>query len=522
MNERNIMEFFNIEKFRQTDKIAVSYSNVEYTYSDLIKKSDMLCNILDGNGVKKDDKIALFLENSFDFVVCVLTCIRMGCICVPIDVKIPNFRLLSILESCNIDFIFTTSDREPVLKKIGKSIKILFIRDEEVLVNNEIIGCNLANKHYQSEREVALTDIAYILFTSGSTGTPKGVEIKYESLLNYISFTVELLEINSFSKILATSSFSFDASLAYIYCCFNALSQLFIYKQSFLLPRLIVNEIISSNISHYACTPSFFCELIKYILSKDIHNIPLKCLSFGAENVFKNQTKLIKEFKKSYDQVRVFNRYGPTETTVAVMYYEVMYDDMDYIPLGNLYDNIQIKILNERGDEVKEGEIGELYISGIQTMKGYHNDPHLTKEVFRNIKGVVYYKTSDLVKKQSGNEIVFVDRIDDMIKKDGKRVYISEIENILSSCDKIEDVVCGKCVKSTGNSVVVAFLVLKKDICIDSVVSMLKKEIKTEYLLPDVFCVEECIPKTSTGKKDIKKLISNFKKRDGRNYEILA
>ena len=51
---------------------------------------------------------------------------------------------------------------------------------------------------------------------------------------------------------------------------------------------------------------------------------------------------------------------------------------------------------------------------------------------------------------------------------------------------------------------------------------MLKKEIKTEYLLPDVFCVEECIPKTSTGKKDIKKLISNFKKRDGKNYEILA
>lgn len=120
MNERNIMEFFNIEKFRQTDKIAVSYSNVEYTYSDLIKKSDMLCNILDGNGVKKDDKIALFLENSFDFVVCVLTCIRMGCICVPIDVKIPNFRLLSILESCNIDFIFTTSDRESVLKKLER------------------------------------------------------------------------------------------------------------------------------------------------------------------------------------------------------------------------------------------------------------------------------------------------------------------------------------------------------------------------------------------------------------------
>lgn len=60
MNERNIMEFFNIEKFRQTDKIAVSYSNVEYTYSDLIKKSDMLCNILDRNGVKKMIKLHCF------------------------------------------------------------------------------------------------------------------------------------------------------------------------------------------------------------------------------------------------------------------------------------------------------------------------------------------------------------------------------------------------------------------------------------------------------------------------------
>ena len=196
--------------------------------------------------------------------------------------------------------------------------------------------------------------------------------------------------------------------------------------------------------------------------------------------------------------------------------YEVHPDQLEYIPIGNPYKNISFYILNKHHEEVKTGEVGELYIAGIQNMKGYCNDQELTKKVLHFVNGQLVYKTSDMVFINEKHECIFWGRSDDMIKRGGKRVYISEIENIVRSVINVIDSAC-ICITVATETVVIGFVV-QKNIGENEIEKYLTNQYPT-YLIPDNIFEIDIIPKTLIGKIDKKKLLAIYNLRMGKAYE---
>lgn len=515
--EKDILEYFSLNQLVVKDKAAVIDDNGSISYFELTNKSNQIVKELHKKGICKGDKIGIYLENSREFIIATNVCIQLGCVCIPISVDSSVLRAVSIMKESKIQVVFT---KEFFWKEIAGylediNLQYIFVFNEKDKFKEDIYG-KLNNQYdfiYSSNNKkisnkIQENDSAYIIYTSGSTGRPKGVEIQYKSLINYVNETVTQFNLTEGSKILINNSFSFDASFGYIYCSLWVGATLVLMNRKILLPKRVLNKIREERITHYACTPSFLCELINIFKSIDICLLNLKVLSFGAENIILEQIKKVKDFKSQYPQIKIFNRYGPTETTIAVSAYEIKGDELNYIPLGKPYKNVQFFVLNDNGKEVNTNEVGELYIGGNQNMKGYYNDATLSKLVFIEKNGQRLYRTFDMVLYNEKKEYLFYSRVDDMLKRDGKRIYLSEIENILREVEGIENCACIS-LNNNNNVIVIGFIVTNtcKYKNQKYLLSNLRKEYPS-YMIPNYIYRIDCIPRTYIGKVDKKYLLS--------------
>ena len=151
------------------------------------------------------------------------------------------------------------------------------------------------------------------------------------------------------------------------------------------------------------------------------------------------------KIKGKLPRVRLFNRYGPTETTVACCTYEVTKgtDPNKPIPIGKPHKNVYFRAINEQGEKISVGETGELFIGGVQVMAGYWRAPELTAKVLSKFEdGLTYYKTSDLVTLNANGDYVFVRRLDNIVKKNGYRINLGEVEAAIVREGIADECVC--------------------------------------------------------------------------------
>ena len=314
-----------------------------------------------------------------------------------------------------------------------------------------------------------------------------------------MEITLKRLLIDENSCILVTSPFSFDASLGYIYCMLSSGAALVIDQSKMLLPRIICNCLTKNNITHYACTPSLLSEISKYVLKNNIDVSNIKTFSFGAEKIYPNELELIVKLKEKYPSLLVVNRYGPTETTVAVASYVLDGSENIDIPIGTKYENNNFYLLSGDMKEVSENEVGELYISGVQVMKEYYNDKELTDKFIIEYNGEKLYKTNDLFLKKD-NELFYVGRSDDMLKRNGKRVYLSEIENIVGSIKGVKDHICVKEDLDDKTFQIIAYVVVDNADSFNEGKKAVDDSFAS-YMLPNKYIIVDEIPKTINGKR---------------------
>lgn len=493
------MNDFDYEWFKGCNEIAIYDQDKTITYDELYLKSHLLgCKLLN-KGIKYQDKVGIVLNNSIEYVIAIMACIKIKAVSIIFPYQMNNERFQYMQEVVAPD-IFLTDKAQPLLKNADCIYMNDIILDEHV---ESIPNVNIKNE-----------DLVYIIFTSGSTGMPKGVMISYRALNNYIEETITIMDITQSSRIMVTSLFSFDASLGYIYCMLKSRASLVLLSEKILLPRLVYEAMRKFRVTHYACTPSFLCNLIKYITKRGDDDLAIKVFSFGAENTYQKELQIIKAFKSNYPQIRLFNRYGPTETTIVVSSYEILNNQDEILSIGLPYKNVEFYVLDRDMNMVKEGERGELYIAGIQLMEGYYNDRKLTKCVMYSYNGKRVYRTFDLFEYHcTGN--IYLGRNDDMLKRDGKRIYLSEIENIISQLNGIKDSAC-VIDDINSNGIVVAYLVVAdKESCLESIKKV--KKSYPSYMLPNSFVAVDEIPKTLNGKRN-----KNILKDKEKNNEVFV
>jgi amino acid adenylation domain-containing protein len=479
------------------NNIALEFHDSKISYDELHQKVNQLAHYLEAKGVQSGDFIAVAIPRCSELVISLLAIMQCGAAYLPLDPQYPKDRLEFMLNDSGAKVLLTS---KLVAGSLSFKCDTLFIEDAMASLN-EYPVTTLATK-------VNPEDFAYLLYTSGSTGNPKGVTITHKNLVNFLCSMAIEPGINENDRALSITTISFDIAGSELYLPLTKGATLILADQETARDgRLLLDLIEKENINFLQATPTTWRMLLDSGWSTAL---PLKALCGGEAMPM----DLAKELIEKCDTL--WNVYGPTETTIYSSLKQIKAEDT-VITIGKPIGNTQIYILDEQGQLVAPGNIGEIAIGGEGVAKGYWNRPELSIEKFvenrfSNTKNDKLYLTGDLGKLLPTNEIECLGRLDQQVKIRGHRIEPGEVEQALLLLEGIKQAVV-----LANNDFLIAHIV--PDSSIESAemkIPLWRKDLASKlpsHLVPYDFNVVEKMPTTLNDKIDRKALLEYKKNR---------
>ena len=339
---------------------------------------------------------------------------------------------------------------------------------------------------------------AYMIYSSGTTGTPKGILVGHAGLCNLARCQRKAFGIDSHSRYLFFLSVNFDASISDILVTLTSGATLVIepVPQEELATTLF-DVVEKRGVTHTDIPPS----LLKMLAPERCPNC-LQTIVIGGEPAD------IGTVRRWSRRLRLINVYGPTEATVCTSMCPCD-AGWDAPLLGDVLDATHYHIY---ADGRLDAADGELWISGIGLALGYYKDEELTQKKFPVIDGVRYYRTSDHVRKDGSQRLVFVGRMDRQVKFHGQLIELEEIEHTLRANRNVGTVAVVKRSIDAENAkeAIVAFVQLAENCLpqadVEQQLRQCCKHHLPKWMMPSFFEFIEQMPLTLSGKTDLQAL----------------
>ena len=470
--------------------MALQFGEDRIRYGELQKRIDQAAKNLWSIGVRPNQVVAVSLERCPDLIVCLFGILQCGAAYIPIDTAYPDARLKLMVADSGADFVIS---RKPKTSFVQGSKNILI---DAILKATNDLNVELI------DQKVSTDAAAYIIYTSGSTGKPKGVHVAHRNVINLVHSMGKVPGISSKDKIFAVTTISFDAMVMEIFLpLLHGACVVIVDEDTRRDGQLLLKKAAEDEITVMWGTSSIWQILLDSDWQKPLQ---IKAL-IGGEPV---PLPLAHELLARCGEL--WNIYGPTETTVCSFLTRITKDD-DPITIGKPIANTHAYLLNEQGNPVKHGEVGEIAIGGDGVSLGYLNRPDLTAERFvvdpfqKTIKNKMYL-SGDLGKLLPNGEVQCLGRSDQQVKVRGHRIELGEIESVIG---KLPDIKRATVVVSNhlgGEPRLVAYVqVLEANQDTNAVRKQLL-EILPDYLVPNMYIWVEDFPITENGKIDKKSL----------------
>ena len=485
----DILDVFNDNLSKYPYNKLVSYGDVSYTYAEGAFIVDKISKKLSDLGVKPQDCVSFFVERSELYMFCALGILSMGAIYVPLDDNLPDERIEFMIKDTNSTVLVVSDETYGRAKDLNDDNTILNISD---LIDDKLENLsNLPNIY---------GDLACVLYTSGSTGLPKGVKITRKSILNFIDFHVNDLDILRDDVYGLFASIGFDVAMAAIFSSIYSGGCMNVIPDEI---RLNINE-LNNHFVKYGVTHTYITTPVAKLFINEIESTPLKVLVAGGEKL--GEINEVRDY-------RIVDAYGPTEACVYVISAATV-DKIDSSSVGYVQNNTKAYILDDEFRRVPIGAVGELYLSGCQLADGYLNrevetaNAFLTNPFENEERYSGLYRTGDMARLLPDGTYGIVGRRDSQVKIRGNRVELLEIEKQIRQLDYVDDVTL-QAIKNGENTELVAYIVSSKD-CSDDVlrnhVQNYVNEHKPEYMVPSFVIQLNEIPLNVNGKVDKKAL----------------
>lgn len=468
----------------------------DLTFSDLLGEVRSLAAGLTRFGVERQDRVALHLPNSVDFLVASLGCNWMGAVFVPLAAIDPPARLKTIVDGCDPSLVIVAEDNDVAPSDYSgrstRTVSSLLARDEVVPIHSVRPG-----------------DDAYFVYTSGTTGSPKGVMVGSDAFLHAVREIVQALKLGPHTRALCVSPFHFDGSFGTLFPTPAAGGSLVILRrESLLLPRMFFGAVEREEINHTSFSPSYLRRILASPQLSRLAGTKLRTLGLGGEECIADDLRRLWD---AVPLIRVFNRYGPTETVIEVTTSEVKPSEAkpgSRIPIGHPHLGVTFHLVGEDGTLVDgPGRSGELYIGGAQLMSGYWKDPDLTAQVLRDdvVAGETLYRSGDLVCQDDSGAYVYLDRVDRVVKRSGVRISLAEVATVLRGIEGVVEAGCASFVRD-GQLQIAAFVVSTGSLDATEIRHAARDHLPVT-MLPDVIEMVYSLPLTSSGKIDEQELL---------------
>ncbi len=482
-----------VEKFPH--KTAIRFDDKILSYSELNNYANNLAHkIIDHIGYEPGN-VAILIENSSDQIIAILAILKSGKAYVPLDINFPAARNKNITDDANCELIISNRKYHPHANELVHENKII-LADENLSfypgVNPEI--------------SISPDTLALIPYTSGSTGKPKGAKHIHKNLVHMVKrimndCPVEADDVFAYYLSVAFSAHAVPLFMALLNGCTLVVMDIKSNNFSGFLDRL-KNE----KVNVILMIPSFIRHLLAVI--ENLRSLQsIKYLIVAGESFYRSDFEKLKKVLST--KAQIINVYGSTEAYITCSY-KMDHDTVlkgNYIPAGKAVDGIEIKIIDDKGKPVADDTTGKIQIISKYITTGYWNDD-LNKNTIRRSEDddeTITFNTSDIGFKRDDGCIVLVGREDNFTKLRGYRIDLCEIENILLEDNNLREVACVVRKDPAGSEKIIAYLVSVNDTKLN--VKFLKDKLirlLPDYMIPSYFVVLNDLPKTSTGKRDVK------------------
>lgn len=490
-------------------KEGVVYENNRYSWKEVNERVNAIANTLIGMGVKKGNKVALWMFNSDLFIFAFYGIVKAGGIAVPINFRLAPPEAEYIFGHCDAVALIFDDIFEPAIREMKgrlNSIRNLYSAGPGSFEGCETLSAVMENGSV-AEPGVAVDefDESEIIYTSGTTGRPKGAVLTHHNQMMITTSMASLVGINQKDRILHTAPLFHSAQLNLYLHPGTYLGCTHVVVRDF-IPGKVLSLVQSEKITQFFGAPIMYSLMM---MTPDFDTYDLSTVRFygyGAAPMAPESVRaMIDKFKTTnFFCLCGFTEAGPGGTALMPE------DQIRKAGSGGKYVvNMESRLVDINGNTVTgPGVVGELAVKGETTMKGYYKNKEATAEAIKD--GWVY--SGDLGVMDDEGFITLVDRKKDMIITGGENVYSREVEDAIMENPTVQEVsVIGIPHPSWGETVL-AVVALKagQQLTVKELKDFLKTRI-ADYKIPRSLELVSALPRNVSGKVLKYKLREQYK-----------
>jgi len=488
-SDRFISELFAETAAKHAGQLALAWRDQRFTYDQLATKVRQLASHLVSLGVGPEVRVGICMSRCPDMIIAMLAVLHAGGAYVPIDPNYPVERLTFIMEDASAPLLISQSRWSHLLDQT------------KAQVLNLDSGWDFGEAEQSRWPQTTPGQTAYVLFTSGSTGRPKGVQIGHQSVVAMLSWAASEFSDAQRWAILAATSICFDLSVFEIFLPLTTGTTVVLADNALDL----VN--VTHEVSLINTVPSAITELSR------AGQIPaaVNTINLAGEPL---RSDLVERLYRQETIQAVYNLYGPSEDTTYSTWAKIPKSGDPHPAIGRPLANSQAYVLGPKGELIKPGVEGELFMGGDGLARGYLDQPAMTSarflpNPFSGFPGARMYKTGDLVRYRPNGDLDFLGRLDHQVKIRGFRIELGEIESRLRRHDAVIDAVV-VAIRHSGDPQLAAYVARSGAAEQDNA---FRKDLRDylaanlpAYMVPAFLVPMDALPQTPNGKVDRKAL----------------
>ena len=487
---------------------ALVFEGIRLTYQELDDRVNRLANALAEMGVGKGDKVGIIGENSNAFLELYFAVAKIGAVTAPLNFRLSDSEIIHIVNNSEAIILFAGDGyEERVFSLMDQMPQVQLFLTLEKQINGILFAENLIQKAFPEEPlvDVDEDDLAVLMYTGGTTGLPKGVMLSHRNILTGVisaNLSFALTPEDSTCFVLPLFHVSFWPA----FCVLLGGGKVVINRKADLneILRIIQDE----KCSHMNAVPTVYGWLLQFANMDDYDLSSLKILTYAGSPF---PPEVLKQCMTRFN-VQFGQGYGATETAGGAI--TALREDEHVIegPGSDLLPSAgkpslcaEVRVVDEQGNPVPVGEIGEIAARGKHVMLGYWKNPELTAKVLKD----GWYHTGDMGYINQDGYLFLVDRKADMIVTGGENVYPKEVEDVLYAHPAVLECAVVSAPDDRWGERVQAVVVLKPDQTVSKEVLIAYcRDRLGGYKCPKDIAFWDAVPKTPVGKilrKDIKK-----------------
>ncbi len=502
MIPENLGELLNTTAKRYPQRTAIIFGQKKISYKTLGELTDRIASGLIELGIKKQERVALLLDNSPEFIISYFAVLKAGAVVVPVNYMFKIEEAKYILQDSSAVCLITSRAYLDMAQELRLRLDSLKYIVSTTRTMDDVLDFHRITTEKTQELDKILFspyELAVILYTSGTTGYPKGAALSHYNLISNAIDCASAIKVSCKDTLICILPLfhSFAATV-----CMNL--PIFVGAKTVLMKSVrpfkrVIRAIRKNRVSVFVGVPSIYNILkeikLPRILRSPLINLfnPVRICISGAAAL---PTETFKKFEEKF-RIPLLEGYGLTEASPVVTI-NPLTGKRKAGSIGlSLSKNIEFKIVDDKGNVLGIDRVGELLVKGPNVMLGYYKQEGATAETIKDN----WLYTGDLAKFDQDGYVYIVGRKKEMINVRGLNVYPREIEEVLYQNPKVKEAAVIGIADVHKGEVPKGFVVLKEgEAATEHEIIQYLRERLANYKIPKGIEFRVSLPKNTTGK----------------------